>query len=147
MQKLIAAGATVIFLLAGTVQARPVIYTWQGTGDMVGTLAPRAGNKVIGTSRCAAKEMKVDLTVDGAAVTGVFREGHRPQYRFQTTLDATGAFKADVPVTHDKGAASGGPARVGLDDSLIHVHGVIKDGEARIVLEGTCTYKATMTKT
>jgi hypothetical protein len=33
-----------------------------------------------------------------------------------------------------------------LDDALIHVRGVINDGDAQITVEDTCLFKATLTK-
>ena len=135
-----------VLLLAGAADATPVTYTGKGSGDKVGQLAPRAGNKVIGTSRCAANEITVNVTVDGPSVTGFFREEHGGKHQFATTRDAKGAFKADIPRNREKGASSGGPSHAGLDDAVIHIHGVINDGEAEISVEDTCLFKATLTK-
>ncbi|MGE5148948.1 MAG: hypothetical protein ACM3II_02405 [Rhodospirillaceae bacterium] len=140
---LVAAGA---LLVASAVQAAPVSYAGSGAGDKVGELAPRAGNKVIGTSKCAANELTIEVTVDGPSVKGSFREKHGPRHRFETTRDANGVFRADIPRNREKGASSGGPSHSGLDDALIHVRGTINDGQAQITVEDTCLFKPTLTK-
>jgi hypothetical protein len=146
MRKPMAAGAAAAFLLAGAVRAEPVAYTWTGPGDMISALAPRAGNKVIGTSKCAGKEMTIDVTVDGTAVTGSFHGLRGPRHEFEATLDAFGAFKVDVRKIKQKAAASGGPSHAGLDDGLKHVSGVIRPGEATIIVESGCTFKGELAK-
>jgi hypothetical protein len=143
LDKAVAAG---VLLLAGAVQAAPVSYSGTGVGDKVGELAPRAGNKVIGTSRCANNEVTINLTVDGTSVKGSFKEKSGPRYQFAATRDASGAFKVDVARVREKGASSGGPAHSGMDDSLIHVRGVINDGGGEISVEDSCLFKATLTK-
>ncbi len=135
-----------VVLVTGAAQAAPVTYSGKAGGDKVGELAPRAGNKVIGTSKCANNEVTVDVTVDGASVKGSFKEKTSQRYQFETTRDGTGAFKIGVPRNREQGASSGNVSHSGLDDSQIHVRGVINEGEAQISIEDTCLFKATLRK-
>ena len=135
-----------VLLLAGAVQAAPVTYSGRGGGDKVGEFAPRAGNKVIGTSKCANNEVTFDVTVDGTSVKGSFREKGGRRYQFETTRDAAGAFKIDVSRNREQGASSGNVSHSGMDDGQIHVRGVINEGEAQISVEDSCVFKATLTK-
>ncbi len=135
-----------LVLLAGEAIAAPLTYVGKGPGNKLGELAPRAGNKNIGTSRCAANEITIDVTVDGASVRGSFREKHGGTYRFEATRDVKGAFNVDIPRNRESGASSGGPSHAGLDDSLIHVRGVINDGDAQITVEDSCIFKPPLTR-
>src|ERR1700761_3874182 len=88
---------TGVLLCTGAIQAAPVSYSGTAVGNKVGELAPRAGNKIVGTARCANNHMTVDLTVDGTSVTGSFKETGAEPYQFTTTRDASGAFAVTVP--------------------------------------------------
>ncbi len=121
-----------VVLVAGAVQAAPVTYSGKGGGDKAGELAPRAGNKVVGTSKCANNEFTIDVTVDGASVKGSFKEKTSRRHQSQTTRDGTGAFKIDLPRNREQGTSSGNVSHSGTDDSQIHVRGVINEREAQI---------------
>ena len=138
--------STVVILLAAPALAAAVTYTGSAQGDKVGELAPRAGNKVVGTAQCANSAVTIDVTVDGTSVKGSFRGKSGPRYQFAATRDAKGAFTVDVPRRREKGASSGNVSHSGLDDSSIHVRGVVNDSEASISIEDTCLFKAALTR-
>lgn len=131
---------------AGPVAAAPTAYTGTANGNKVGQPAPRAGNKVVGTSRCTANQVTVMLTVDGPVVTGTFQEVNGSKYRLAATRDAKGAFSTDIPRRNRGSASSGGPSHAGLDDAMIHVRGTISDVAAEISIEDTCLFKVPLTR-
>ena len=56
------------------------------------------GTGVAGTSKCATYQITIDLTVDGKAVKGSFKQQGRPERPFAATLDDKGAFKTRADV-------------------------------------------------
>jgi len=146
MRFLDAAIVSGVLLIGAAVQAAPVSYSGKSAGDKVGELSPRSGNKIIGTSKCAANEATIDVVVDGKAVTGSFREKGGQRYQFAATSDAKGAFSTDIARNRESGASSGGPSHSGLDDAKIHIRGTVTDSAVQIVVEDSCIFRATLTK-
>ena len=120
MLKAIAAGMLAAVLLAGAAHAEPVVYTWTGYGI-----------NVLGSSKCVTYKMKIDVTVDGAAVKGLFQQEGRDQRNFQATLGNNGAIKTTAVV------GGGG---------TMDVVGQIKEGDSRIKLDGYCIFEGKLTK-
>jgi hypothetical protein len=120
MRTFVAAGAVAAFLVAGAAQAEPVSYSWTGTGT-----------SVPGSSKCATYKMKIDVTVDGNAVKGEFQQQGRDQRHFEATKDGNGLFKT-------KAVVGGGGS--------MDVSGSLKDGAARILLDGYCKFGGPLTK-
>lgn len=120
MLKAIAAGTLAAVLLAGTAHAEPVAYTWTGYGV-----------NVPGSGKCVTYKMKIDVTVDGAAVKGLFQQEGRTERNFQATLGNDGAIKTTAVV-------SGG--------GTMDVVGRIKEGESKIKLDGYCIFEGKLTK-
>ena len=56
------------------------------------------GTGVAGTSKCATYQISIDVTVDGKAVKGVFKQQGRPERTFAATLDDKGEFKTKADV-------------------------------------------------
>lgn len=113
----IAAGA----LLAVPVMAQSASYTWTGYG--------RSGG-VGGSSSCSSYKMKVDVTVNGSDVKGIFQQEGRTQRNFQATADASGAFRTKAQV-------QGG---------TMDVRGTINAGTATVLLDGYCKFDAKLKK-
>ena len=81
--------AFVLPVVLGTALAVPALaqsgsYTWTGYGS---------GGGVGGSSNCSSYKMKVDVTVNGTDVKGLFQQEGRAQRNFQATPDAYGAFR------------------------------------------------------
>ena len=120
MQKLAAAGAFAALLIAGAAQAQPVVYTWTGFGT-----------NVPGSSKCPSYKMTINVTVDGKNVKGTFQQEGRPQRTFETTLDEDGGIKTT--------------AKVGGGHTM-DVVGSVKEGAAKIMLNGYCEFDGPMSK-
>ena len=120
MQKLAAAGAFAVLLIAGAAQAQPVVYTWTGFGT-----------NVPGSSKCPTYKMTINVTVDGKNVKGTFQQEGRPERTFEATLDADGGIKTT--------------AKVGGGGSM-DVTGSVKDGDMKVLLDGYCKFGGPLTK-
>lgn len=120
MRTLIVAGAMAAFLVASAAQAESVSYSWTG----IGTNVP-------GSSKCATYKMKIDVTLDGNAVKGLFQQQGRDQRHFEATKDSNGLFKT-------KAVVGGGGS--------MDVSGSLKDGSAQILLDGYCKFGGPLTK-
>jgi len=114
------AAVALAVLGVGNVRAETATYTLTGMG---------AG--VLGTSKCATYQITIDVTVDGKAVKGVFKQQGRPERGFSSTLDDKGTFKAK--------------AEVG-DGNIMDVSGMISDAESRIFLDGYCKFEGKLTR-
>jgi hypothetical protein len=84
------------------------------------------GTGVAGTSKCATYQITIDLTVDGKAVQGSFKQQGRPEHAFTATLDDKGAFKTKTEV-------GGG--------NTMDVSGTIAEADGRILLDGYCKFE------
>lgn len=120
MRKAIVAATLATFLFAGAAYAEPVVYTWTGIGV-----------NVPGSSKCPTYKMTIDVTVDGKSVKGLFLQEGRTQRHFETTLGKNGAIKT--------AATLGG-------GNMIDVVGFIREGEAKIKLDGYCIFEGPLTK-
>jgi len=89
------------------------------------------GTGVAGTSKCATYQISIDVTVDGKAVRGLFKQQGRPERTFAATLDDTGRFKTR--------------AEVG-EGNVMDVSGTISDKESRILLDGYCKFEGKLTR-
>lgn len=89
------------------------------------------GTGVPGTSKCATYQIIVDVTVDGKAVKGSFKQQGRPERTFATTLDDKGTFKAR--------------AEVG-EGNVMDVSGIISAGDNRIFLDGYCKFEGKLNR-
>ena len=69
-------------LVVGSAHAQQASYTWSGTGT-----------NVAGATKCGSYKMKIDVTVDGSAVKGVFVQDGRTERHFEATTAAGGVFK------------------------------------------------------
>lgn len=105
----------------GAAWAEAATYTLTGMG---------AG--VLGTSKCATYQITIDVTVDGKAVKGLFKQQGRPERAFAATLDDKGAFKTK--------------AEVG-EGNVMDVSGIISEKESRILLDGYCKFEGKLTRT
>ena len=90
------------------------------------------GTGVAGTSRCATYQITIDVTVNGKAVKGVFKQQGRPERPFAATLDDKGAFKAKADVG---------------EGNVMDVTGTISDKESRILLDGYCKFEGKLSRT
>ena len=117
MLRAIAAGALMVLAMAEVALAQQAAYTWTGMGQ--------------GSGKCTSYKMTVNVTVEGAAVKGVFQQEGRTERHFEATLGAGGVIKT-------KAKLDGG--------SSMDVKGTIKDGESRVVLDGYCKFDAKLTK-
>jgi hypothetical protein len=75
--------------------------------------------------------MTVNVSVDGDAVKGVFRQEGRDERNFEATLGKDGAFKTTAVV------GGGG---------IMDVTGTIKDGDSTVLLDGYCRFNAKLTR-
>ena len=114
------AGALTGILVAGAAAAQTAAYTWTG-----------AGTNVAGSSKCPTYKMTIDLTVEGNKVKGRFQQEGRPERHFEATRDGGGLFKAK--------------AEVGGGGSM-DVTGSLKDGDAKVLLDGYCKFGGPLTK-
>ncbi len=118
MTKTIAAAGLVISLFAaGAAQAEPINYSWTGMG--------------VGSGKCATYKMKIDVTVDGNSVKGLFEQEGRPQRHFEAVKDAKGVFKTK--------------AEVGGGGSM-DVTGGVSDADPKVLLDGYCKFGGKLTK-
>jgi len=105
---------------AGTAWAQTAVYSLTGMGT-----------GVPGTSKCATYQIIVDVTIDGKAVKGSFKQQGRPERTFATTLDDKGMFKAK--------------AEIG-EGNIMDVSGVISAGDSRIFLDGYCKFEGKLNR-
>ena len=105
---------------AGTAWAQTAVYSLTGMGT-----------GVPGTSKCATYQIIVDVTIDGKAVKGSFKQQGRPERTFATTLDDKGLFKAK--------------AEIG-EGNIMDVSGVISAGDSRIFLDGYCKFEGKLNR-
>jgi hypothetical protein len=105
---------------AGTAWAQTAVYSLTGMGT-----------GVPGTSKCATYQIIVDVTIDGKAVKGSFKQQGRPERTFATTLDDKGMFKAK--------------AEIG-ESNIMDVSGVISAGDSRIFLDGYCKFEGKLNR-
>lgn len=89
------------------------------------------GTGVAGSSKCATYQIAIDVTVDGKAVKGIFKQQGRPERAFTATLDDKGAFKTR--------------AEVG-EGNAMDVSGTISDKESRILLDGYCKFEGRLNR-
>jgi hypothetical protein len=116
----VAVGVFAALLIGGTAQAEPVHYTWTGYGKN-----PQ------GSSKCPTYKMTIDVTVDGKDVKGTFQQEGRPERTFETKLDKGDRIKTAAIV------GGGG---------MMDVIGSVKEGEAKIKLDGYCIFEGPLTK-
>jgi len=114
MKNVILAAVALAVLGIGSVHAEPATYSLTGMGT-----------GVAGTSKCATYQISIDVTVDGKAVKGLFKQQGRPERAFAATLDDKGGFKTR--------------AEVG-EGNVMDVTGTISDKESRILLDGYCKF-------
>jgi len=112
--------AAVALLGIGPAWADPALYTLTGMGT-----------GVAGTSKCATYQISIDVTVDGKAVKGLFKQQGRPERTFAATLDNKGEFKTKADVG---------------EGNVMDVHGTISDKESRILLDGYCKFEGKLTR-
>ncbi len=96
-------------------------YTWTGYGSSGG---------VGGSGQCSSYKMKIDVTVNGTDVKGLFQQEGRPQRNFQATADARGGFRTKAQV-------QGG---------TMDVRGTINATTATVLLDGYCKFDAKLKK-
>lgn len=123
MSKLVATGILAALVIAGAASAqapKPVVYTWEGYGI-----------NVRDSTKCPRYKMTIEVTVTGDEVKGKFQQEGRPERSFQTTLD--------------KGVGIKTAAMVG-GGGMMDVIGTIKEGEAKIMLDGYCKFEGPLTK-
>ena len=120
MQKLAAAGAFAVLLIAGAAQAQPVVYTWTGFGT-----------NVPGSSKCPKYKMTINVTVEGNSVKGRFAQEGRPERHFEATKDPQGNYKTTATV-------GGG--------NIMQVSGKITDADSTVLLDGYCKFGGPLTK-
>jgi hypothetical protein len=89
------------------------------------------GTGVLGTSKCATYQISIDVTVDGKAVKGLFKQQGRPERTFAATLDDKGEFKTKADVG---------------EGNVMDVHGTISDKESRILLDGYCKFEGKLNR-
>lgn len=104
----------------GTAWAETAVYSLTGMGT-----------GVLGSSKCATYQIIIDVTVDGKAVKGSFKQQGRPERTFTATLDGKGAFKAR--------------AEVG-EGNTMDVSGTITQGDNRIFLDGYCKFEGRLNR-
>lgn len=98
-------------------QAQQAAYTWTGMG--------------MGSGKCTSYKMTIDVTVEGTAVKGLFKQEGRDQRHFEATMGAGGVFKT-------KAVVGGGGA--------MDVTGTIADAGSKVLLDGYCKFDAKLTK-
>ena len=105
---------------AGAAWAQTAVYSLTGMGT-----------GVPGTSKCATYQIIVDVTIDGKAVKGSFKQQGRPERTFATSLDDKGMFKTK--------------AEIG-EGNVMDVSGVISAGDNRIFLDGYCKFEGKLNR-
>lgn len=90
------------------------------------------GTGIVGTSKCATYQIIIDVTVDGKAVKGLFKQQGRPERAFTATLDDKGEFKTKADVG---------------EGNVMDVTGTINDKESRILLDGYCKFEGRLSRT
>lgn len=120
MKKAVLAAAALAALGVGTAWAEPAVYSLTGMG---------AG--VAGSSKCATYQITIDLTVDGKAIKGSFKQQGRPERAFAATLDDKNAFKAKADVG---------------EGNVMDVSGTIAEGDNRIFLDGYCKFEGRLNR-
>jgi hypothetical protein len=119
--KAIIAGVFAAALFVGMASAQQVaVYGWTGPGV-----------NVRGASKCPGYKMKIDVTVQGNAVKGLFQQEGREQRNFETTLGQGGVFKT--------------VAKLGQGNT-IDVVGTISDGGSKIMLDGYCKFEGVLSR-
>ena len=104
----------------GPAWADPALYSLTGMGT-----------GVAGTSKCATYQITIDVSVDGKAVKGLFKQQGRPERPFAATLDDKGAFKTKADVG---------------EGNVMDVSGTIAGNEGRILLDGYCKFEGKLTR-
>ena len=89
------------------------------------------GTGVLGTSKCATYQIIIDVTVDGKAVKGLFKQQGRPERAFTATLDDKGAFKTKADVG---------------EGNTMDVSGTISAQDNRILLDGYCKFEGKLSR-
>jgi hypothetical protein len=118
MIKALATGVALAVLAASLpAQAQQVAYSSETMG--------------VGTGKCTTYKMEMDVTVDGTAVKGLFKQQGREQRHFEATLGAGGVIKT-------KAVVGGGGS--------MDVTGTISDKESRVLLDGYCKFDFKLTK-
>ena len=117
MLKILSITAIAMLATGGTALAQQTAYTWTGAGQ--------------GSGKCTSYKMTVDVTVEGTAVKGLFKQEGRTERHFEATLGAGGTIKT-------KAKLDGG--------STMDVKGTIKDGESRVILDGYCKFDAKLVR-
>lgn len=120
MKSVTLAAIALTVLGIGSVRAEPAAYTLTGMGT-----------GVAGTSKCATYQITIDITLDGKALTGAFKQQGRPERGFAATVDDKGAFKTR--------------AEVG-EGNVMDVSGTISEREGRILLDGYCKFEGKLTR-
>src|SRR6201989_1945294 len=121
MRRHILLAISLAVLGAGTAWADPALYSLTGMGT-----------GVAGTSKCATYQITIDVTVDGKAVKGLFKQQGRPERAFTATLDDKGAFKTKADVG---------------EGNVMDVSGTIAATESRILLDGYCKFEGRLSRT
>ncbi|MCW5746245.1 MAG: hypothetical protein KIT36_08615 [Alphaproteobacteria bacterium] len=112
---------TAVMLLSASALAQSASYSWTGYGKSGG---------VGGSSNCRSYKMKIDVTVSGSDIKGLFQQEGRPQRNFQATAGANGAFLTKAKV----------------DGGTMNVKGTINDTTATVTLDGYCKFEAQLKK-
>ena len=107
-------------LSVSTAWADPAVYSLTGMGT-----------GVLGTSKCATYQITIEVTVDGKAVKGLFKQQGRPERAFAATLDDKGGFKTKADVG---------------EGNVMDVSGTISDKESRILLDGYCKFEGKLNR-
>ncbi|MBL8674873.1 MAG: hypothetical protein JNL07_08315 [Rhodospirillales bacterium] len=110
-----AALAAILFLVPAAALAQT--YVWNGPGT--------------GSGNCTSYKMKIDVTVNGADVKGLFLQEGRTQRHFEAKADATGAFKTTAVV------GGGG---------TMYVSGKTTGDGGTILLDGYCKFGGPLKK-
>lgn len=117
MLKMLSITTIAVLAMGDAALAQQATYTWTGAGQ--------------GSGKCTSYKMTVNVTVEGTAVKGLFKQEGRTERHFEATLGAGGAIKT-------KAKLDGG--------STMDVKGTIKDGEGRIILDGYCKFDAKLVR-
>jgi len=102
--------------------AQTASYTWTGFG--------KSGGVGGSGGKCASYKMKIDVTVTGTDIKGLFQQEGRVQRNFEATADAAGVFRTKAKV----------------DGGSMDVKGTISATKASVLLDGYCKFDATLKK-